>query len=156
LWAERFDRTLEDVFSVQDEVTAKIVEALIGRLTAPTPRKRPENFEAYDLCVRARVLTEESPQTAREAYLLLKRAIELEPAYAEAHGLLGYNRWLAWTHFGEPEDPNRSLAVELAERAVRYWRTRGDGMNRMANSVWRWNAIRTTPIPGRRCRTCRS
>ena len=53
LWAERFDRTLEDVFAVQDEVTGKIVEALIGRLTAPTPRKRPETLEAYDLC-RAR------------------------------------------------------------------------------------------------------
>jgi len=118
LWADRFDRTLEDVFAVQDEVTAKIVEALIGKLAGQAPRKRPEILEAYDLCVRARVLTEESPQTAREAYLLVKRALELEPAYAEAQGLLAYNRWLAWTHFGEPEDLNRSLAVELAEKAV--------------------------------------
>ena len=68
--------------------------------------------------MRARLLTEESPQTAREAYLLLKRSIELEPSYAEAHGLLAYNRWLAWTHFGEPENPNRPIAIELAERAV--------------------------------------
>ncbi|MEQ1951018.1 hypothetical protein [Mesorhizobium sp. CN2-181] len=118
LWAERFDRTLEDIFAVQDEVTARIVEALVGRLTAPAPRKRPQNLDAHDLCVRARVLTEESPQTAREAYLLLKRAVDLDPSYAEAHALLAYNRWLAWTHFGEPEDPNRALAVELAERAV--------------------------------------
>lgn len=118
LWADRFDRTLEDVFSVQDEVTGRIVEALIGRLAPQTPRKHPQSLEAYDLCVRARVLTEESPQTAREAYLLVKRALELEPAYAEAQGLLAYNRWLAWTHFGEPEELNRSLAVELAEKAV--------------------------------------
>ena len=118
VWAERFDRTVEDIFAVQDEVNGRIVEALVGRLTAPTPRKRPQSLEAHDLCVHARALTEESPQTAREAYLLLKRAIELEPSYAEAHGLLAYNRWLAWTHFGEPEDPNRTQAVELAERAV--------------------------------------
>jgi adenylate cyclase len=118
VWAERFDRTLEDIFAVQDEVNGRIVEALIGRLTVPAPRKRPQNLEAHDLCVRARVLTEESPQTAREAYLLLKRAIELEPSFAEAHGLLAYNRWLGWTHFGEPEDPNRIMAVKLAERAV--------------------------------------
>jgi adenylate cyclase len=118
LWAERFDRTLEDVFELQDEVTGKIVEALVGRLTAPTRRRRPQNLAAYDLFVRARVLTEESPQTAREAYLLLNRAIELEPSYAEAHGLLGYNRWLAWTHFGEPEDPNRNTAIALANKAV--------------------------------------
>ncbi len=117
LWAERFDRSPEDIFAVQDEVTGKIVEALVGRLTAPS-RQRPGSLEAYDLCVRARILTEQSPQTAREAYLLLKRSIELEPVYAEAHGLLAYNRWLAWTHFGEPENPNRRLAVELAEKAV--------------------------------------
>jgi TolB-like protein/cytochrome c-type biogenesis protein CcmH/NrfG len=118
VWAERFDRTLEDIFAVQDEVNGRIVEALVGRLTAQAPRKRPQSLEAHDLCVRARVLTEESPQTAREAYLLLKRAVDLDPSYAEAHALLAYNRWLAWTHFGEPEDPNRALAVELAETAV--------------------------------------
>lgn len=118
VWAERFDRTAEDIFSLQDDVNGRIVEALVGRLTSPPPRRRPRNLEAHDLCVRARVLTEESPQTAREAFLLLQRAVELEPAYAEAQGLLAYNRWLGWTHFGEPEKPNRMLAVELAEKAV--------------------------------------
>jgi len=118
LWAERFDRTVEDVFELQDEVNAKIVEALVGRLTIPTPRNRPKNFEAYDLCVRARLLTEESPQTEREAYMLLQRAVKLEPTYAEALGLLAYNRWLAWAHFGEPEDPNRRMAVTSAQKAV--------------------------------------
>jgi adenylate cyclase len=118
LWAERFDRTVEDVFALQDDVNAKIVEALVGRLTIPTQRIRPKNFEAYDLCVRARLLTEESPQTEREAYMLLLRAVELDPSYAEALGLLAYNRWLAWTHFGEPEDPNRRMAVTSAQKAV--------------------------------------
>jgi len=118
LWAERFDRTIEDVFSLQDEVNAKIVEALVGRLTLAASRNRPKNIEAHDLCMQARSLTEESPQTAREAYLLLKRSVELDPSYSEAHGLLAYNRWLAWTHFGEPQDPNRAMAVELAEKAV--------------------------------------
>ncbi|UIK01953.1 tetratricopeptide repeat protein (plasmid) [Rhizobium leguminosarum] len=118
LWADRFDRTVEDVFELQDEVNAKIVEALVGRLTIPPQRNRPKNFEAYDLCVRARLLTEESPQTEREAYMLLQRAVKLEPSYAEALGLLAYNRWLAWTHFGEPEDPNRRMAVTSAQKAV--------------------------------------
>ncbi|MBW9113604.1 adenylate/guanylate cyclase domain-containing protein [Rhizobium cauense] len=118
LWADRFDRTVEDVFELQDEVNAKIVEALVGRLTIPAQRNRPTNLEAYDLCVRARRLTEESPQTEREAYMLLQRAVKLEPSYAEALSLLAYNRWLAWTHFGEPEDPNRRMAVAFAQRAV--------------------------------------
>lgn len=118
IWVERFDRTLRDIFAVQDEVSCKIVEALVGHLAAPTLRKRPKSLEAFDLCVRARVLTEETPQTAREAWLLLKHAIELEPDYADAHALLAYNRWLAWAHFGEPEDVNRALAVGLAQKAV--------------------------------------
>ncbi|MBO9195322.1 adenylate/guanylate cyclase domain-containing protein [Rhizobium sp. 16-449-1b] len=118
LWADRFDRTVEDVFELQDEVNAKIVEALVGRLTVPTQRNRPKNVEAYDLCVRARLLTEESPQTEREAYILLQRAVQLEPSYAEALGLLAYNRWLAWTHFGEPEHPNRGMAATFAQKAV--------------------------------------
>src|SRR6185312_7498009 len=71
LWAERFDRSLDDVFKVQDEVTAKIVEALAGRLRATRlpERKKATNLEAYDLCVRGRALAFESPQAAREARL---------------------------------------------------------------------------------------
>src|SRR5262245_19565451 len=106
IWAERFDRDLEDIFAVQDEATAKIVEALVGRLTKPPPRNRPKNMDAYNLCVRARPLMEQSPQAARESCILLERAIALEPSYAEAHGLLAQNYWLHWAHFGAPETPN--------------------------------------------------
>ncbi len=118
LWAERFDRNLEDVFAVQDEVTTKIVEALVGRLTAAPARNRPKSIQAYDLCVRARVLMEQSPQAAREGHLLLQEAIALDPTYAEAHGLLAMNMWVGWAHMGEPMEPNRRIALEIAETAV--------------------------------------
>lgn len=118
LWAERYDRSLEDIFAVQDEVTAKIVEALLGRLRAPPPRNRPKNLEAYDLCVRARKLIDDSPQTAREAHLMLTRAVSLDPDYAEAYRWLAMNHWMQWVHWGEPIEPNRSVALELARKAV--------------------------------------
>ena len=118
VWAERFDRGLDDIFAVQDEVTAKIVEALVGRLMAPPPRNRPKNLEAYDLCVRARILTERSPQAAREAYLLLQKAIAIDPDYAEAHRWLALNRLIAWLHWGESMEPNRRTAMATAEKAV--------------------------------------
>jgi TolB-like protein len=119
VWAERFDRSVADIFAVQDELAAKIVEALAGRLTAPPPpRQRPHNPEAHDLCVRARALIEISPQDGREANLLLTRAIALDPTYAEAHRWFAMNRWMGWLHFGEPIEPNRRMAVEHAERAV--------------------------------------
>ena len=118
LWADRFDRNLEDIFAVQDEVTAKIVEALTGWLAPPPSRKRPKSLEAYDLCVHARNLHEQSPHASREAHLLLQHAIELDPDYAEAHRCLAYNLLIGWAIWGEPMEPNRRIAVAAAEKAV--------------------------------------
>lgn len=118
LWAERFDRSLDDIFAVQDEVTGKIVEALLGKLRAPPPRNRPRNLEAYDLCVRARKLMDDTPQMAREAHLMLTRAVLLDPDYAEAYRWLAMNHWMGWIHSTGPTDGNRKVALELAHKAV--------------------------------------
>jgi hypothetical protein len=69
----------------------KIVEALHGRLRMPPSRNRPKSLEACDLCVRARKRFDDSPQTARDAHLMLTRSISLDPDYAEAY------RWLVMT-----------------------------------------------------------
>jgi len=118
LWAERLDRDLTDVFTVQDEVTGHIVEALIGRLAPAPARNRPASMEAYDLCVRGRALIGLTPEVAREASLLFQRAIAHDPDYAEAHRWLAFNLWTGWAHWGEPMEPNRAMSVALAERAV--------------------------------------
>jgi TolB-like protein/class 3 adenylate cyclase len=118
MWAERYDRSFEDVFSVQDEVTAKIVEALSGRIGSWQPRNRPKSLEAWECCVKARKLMEESPQAWRESQMLIDRALELDPDYAEAHRWQAMNLWIGWAHWGEPEDPTRRLALEHADRAV--------------------------------------
>ncbi|ARO30203.1 response regulator protein [Rhizobium sp. NXC14] len=118
LWAERFDRSLDDIFAVQDEVTARIVEALLGRLRAPPPRNRPKNLEAYDLCVRGRKLMDDAPQAAEEAHLMLTRAISLDPDYAEAYRWLAVNHWMGWVHSGGPTESTRGIALQLARKAV--------------------------------------
>ena len=118
LWAERFDRNLEDIFAVQDEVTGKIVEALVGRLTTTTARNRPANIEAYELCVQARGLTLQTAVAAREAILLLERAILLDPDYAEAHRWLAFNLGFGWAFWNEFREPNRARAMAEAQRAV--------------------------------------
>ncbi|SFB67309.1 TolB amino-terminal domain-containing protein [Bosea sp. CRIB-10] len=118
LWAERFDRELDDIFAVQDEVTARIVEALLGRLRTPSPRRRPKSLEAYDLCVRARRLMDDTPQAAQEAHILLTRAVALDPDYAEAYRWLALNHWMGWVHSGGPSEASRSTALELARKAV--------------------------------------
>lgn len=118
LWAERYDRSLDDIFLVQDEVAAKIVEALAGRLSQRWPRRRPKNMQAWDCCVMARRLNEQSPQAALEARVLLERALELDPDYAEAHRWLASNLWNGWVYWGEPVEPTRTLSLQHAERAL--------------------------------------
>ncbi|MEZ5831055.1 MAG: adenylate/guanylate cyclase domain-containing protein [Dongiaceae bacterium] len=119
VWADRYDRAVSDIFAVQDEVVAKVVEAMTGRLSSIPPRNRPKNLEAYDLTVRARQLTEESPQASAEAKVLLERAIELDPEFAEARRELALTCWLHWAHWGGSEAEHRQQAVDHAELAVK-------------------------------------
>jgi adenylate cyclase len=57
LWAERYDRTLDDIFALQDEITFSVVGAIEPSLRAAeierVKRKRPESLDAYDLYLRA-------------------------------------------------------------------------------------------------------
>ncbi|WFU17789.1 adenylate/guanylate cyclase domain-containing protein [Bradyrhizobium sp. CB3481] len=90
VWAERYDRKLEDIFTIQDEVTGAIVATLPGRVEAATQervkRKRTDNMAAYECVLAAKVLHHRSQRDANaEAQLLLDRAITLDPNYAHAH-----------------------------------------------------------------------
>ncbi|MBB4274079.1 adenylate/guanylate cyclase domain-containing protein [Rhizobium mongolense] len=121
LWAERFDRNLEDIFGVQDEVTDKIVEALVGRLASLPARNRPKSLEAYDICVRGRSLITaftSFPDAIREARILLNQAVSIDPEYAEAFRWLAFVYWQLWAHSIDVTEENRSRAVELARKAV--------------------------------------
>jgi TolB-like protein len=122
IWAERFDREIQDIFAVQDEVTAKIVGALVGRLIQTPVRTRTSSIEAYDLCVRARLLQATSAGSIsglREGQKLLYKALAIDPTFAEAHRWLAFNCWSAWAHCYEPMDEYRPVSVEHAERAVK-------------------------------------
>jgi adenylate cyclase len=91
LWAERYDRGLEDVFAVQDELTAEIVKALRVELgqearpgSAPT-----RSVEAYDLYLRGtELLWRLDRDSLRRARELFERALELDPRFALALGEL--------------------------------------------------------------------
>jgi len=120
LWVDRFDRDLVDIFAVQDEVVAKIVEALAGRLTAAGLRERyrPASPEAYDLCVRGRAQWVHSVDAGVTARPLFERAIELDPNYSEAYRYLATGHCMSWLHMGGPMHPFRERAVSLARKAV--------------------------------------
>jgi adenylate cyclase len=124
LWANRFDRKLEDIFAVQDEITEKIVTALDIKLLrgeqARVWRKSLKNPEARDLFYRGREkynrITKEAIAEARQ---LFEQVIELEPdsplGYAGAAGALSQEVWGGWS-----KTPAESLkyAAELAQKAI--------------------------------------
>jgi adenylate cyclase len=90
VWAERYDRKLEDIFAIQDEMTCAIVATLPGRVEAAThdraKRKPTDNMAAYECVLTARVRHHRSSREDNaEAQRLLDRALALDPNYAHAH-----------------------------------------------------------------------
>jgi adenylate cyclase len=90
VWAERYDRDLQDIFAIQDEMTRAIVATLPGRVEAAThdraKRKPTENMAAYECVLAAKVLHHRSNRDDNaEAQQLLDRALALDPNYAHAH-----------------------------------------------------------------------
>ena len=90
LWAERYDRDLEDIFAIQDEVTTSIVATLPGRVEAAArdraARLTTDNMAAYECVLTGKVLHHRSNRDDNaKAQRLLERAIELDPDYAHAH-----------------------------------------------------------------------
>ncbi|WFU91893.1 adenylate/guanylate cyclase domain-containing protein (plasmid) [Rhizobium sp. CC1099] len=120
LWAERFDRDLADIFTLQDEVVGKIVIALADALPSarPPPSRRATNLQAYDLFVRGRALATQSLRETRAARPLLVRAIEIDPDFAGAHAWLAMSHHFDALYYGESVDEHRAAARAAAEKAV--------------------------------------
>lgn len=116
LWAERYDRGLDDIFAVQDDVTDRIVRSLEVRLAgAMPPRVETAVAEAYDCLLRGREqyrrFSKDGNLAARALY---ERAIALDPGYAAAHAALAETYLHAW-FMGVPGALDR--AEELARKA---------------------------------------
>jgi adenylate cyclase len=94
LWAERYDRELQDIFAVQDEVTQKIVAALQIKLTEGEQQRfgrvPTQNLEAYECLLRGLELYHRrAPEAHAQARQLFERAVALDPQFAAAHAWLG-------------------------------------------------------------------
>src|SRR5262249_46649917 len=126
LWGERYDRRLDDIFALQDDITLSVVGAIEPSLREAeierVKRKRPDSLDAYDLVLRAIPHAYHvRPEEAAKAVPLLEQALALEAGYAGAHG------WLAWCHeilfvwAGFKED-NRAAAIRHAQAAITHGR----------------------------------
>jgi adenylate cyclase len=122
VWADRYDRTIDDIFAIQDELTMSVVAAIEPSLRQAeierVKRKRPDNLGAYDLVLRALPhIYPAMPEGAATALPLLEKALAMEPDYALAHGFAAWSHEILYARSGAREE-NREGAVHHANAAI--------------------------------------
>ena len=122
LWAEKYDRLLEDVFALQDEITMCVVGAIEPSLRKAeidrVKRQRPNNLDAYDLVLRALPFVFAGmPKEAAIAIPLLENALKLEPNYGAANAYLSWCLHARFARGGSREE-DRLAAIHHARAAV--------------------------------------
>ena len=124
IWAERFDRELTDIFTIQDEIAAHITKALKTSLTVGLQQehaqKRTDNIEAYTLYLRGRAAWEKfTPTGIHSSIELYEQAIDVDPSYAMPYaGLADSYSLLTSTLTLLPPNEGMPKAKEAAEKAI--------------------------------------
>ena len=126
IWAERYDRELEDIFAIQDEVVTTVVARLANKVTDAglvlAKRKRTESLAAYDCVLRGLDhVNRGGDDDVEEACRLFERAIELDPTYASAHaGLAMALISHYWINAYRPQTVEGTIdrALDMARRAA--------------------------------------
>lgn len=120
VWAERYDRNLEDIFEVQDEITKAIVSILPNRLrnalSEQVQRKSTANYSAYEYFLHGRWIFINTAGTDPKAVEYLTKAIEIDPKYAQSYAVLAnlyaYSRFSLGVWYEDPETKARPYIDE--------------------------------------------
>ena len=124
MWSERYDRDLEDFFSLLDEITMAVAVALQGELTDGEQVQRwigsTHNFDAWGYVVKGKsIFYKFGKQDMVKSRELFEKAVKIDPHYANA--LL----WIAWTHkidahlgYTDSIEKSLKLSFDLAQKAV--------------------------------------
>ena len=124
LWTERYDRLLQGIFVIQDEITTSIVEALKIQLgtqeTDALLARSTVNFEAYDLFLRGqRAFSSRTRENLSEAISLYRKAVELDPGFSRAYGAIAVAMTFQYRRgFTDTPLETMNLAFELAQNAA--------------------------------------
>ncbi|UCH41348.1 MAG: winged helix-turn-helix domain-containing protein [Gammaproteobacteria bacterium] len=122
VWAERYDRELEDIFAVQDELTRSIVAVLPGRVQEDVAerasRKQTDSLKAYEFMLRAKAVRDSfSADATAAARSLLEQAIALDPLYARPYMYLS-DTYLVDFLLGIEKPDTVPRMMELARKAA--------------------------------------
>jgi adenylate cyclase len=123
IWADRYDGELSDVFTLQDEITKKVVAAIEPRLLEAeglrSQTRSPEELGAWDMVIRANSLFWRLTKNETEiAIELLQRAVERYPEYAPAHSLAAFATLISGYIGARLTEPQLKDATALAARAA--------------------------------------
>jgi serine/threonine protein kinase/Tfp pilus assembly protein PilF len=146
LWSERYDRTMDDVFAIQDEIATAIAEKLKVTLTAGRDEalvRRAANLEAYELYLKGRAMF--NRREMGPAIGCLQQAIALDSAYGPAYATLAAALALLGFYGFAPAYDAMPKARQAAQRAVRLDPTLGDAHATLffinAMHDWDWSSI---------------
>ena len=176
LWSETYDRALTDLFAVQDEIAAAVVDVLELKLLPEQNerlrRHHTDSLEAYELYLRARQFSQRgNPDDDRRAVATLEQAVKVDPgfalAYVELATVLGGEAEYADTPAAMSAGKERSLAMR--DKAIELDPTRADLYFRRADLLYstRWDwagaqrdldkaaALDSKPNLGRMVNQCR-
>ncbi len=123
LWSERYDRALDDVFVIQDEIARTIVSTLrttfLADIADPTPQRYTHNLQAYSLYLKGRYCwNKRSQEGVLEAISFFKQAIAHDPDYALAYSGLSDAYALQVDYRSVPVTDGYRLAREYALKAL--------------------------------------
>jgi adenylate cyclase len=140
LWSERFDRELEDVFAIQDEIARAIADKLQITLAvgASEPLVRPStpNLEAYDLYLKGRFFVNQGGEGPRKGLEYFQQALACDPEYALAHaGIAEAYVWLGGTGILRPQEALPKIR-EAATRALELDETLAEAHLSLGRLSW--------------------
>jgi len=151
VWSERFDRTLEDVFAIQEELARTIVETLRAMtfvdLVEPATPRRTASFEAYGLYLKGRYAWNKRTQAGvTEAIRYFEQAIEEDPNYAQAYTGLADSYALQIDYRSVPVAEGFALAEQYARKSLVLDETVAETHASLAWSLfvydWDWEGSR--------------
>ncbi len=143
IWSETYNRKLEDIFTVQEDIANRIVEKLKLQIQKPAKAGRgTDNLEAYDLFLKGIYFHSKDFLSAKKAMGYFEKAIELDPDYAEAYALIS-EMYIVYAGYGlMPPAEAYALARDAAQKALRLNKQEPRAHKALAyvyfTSDWNW------------------
>ena len=123
MWAERYNREIDDIFDLQDEIAQKVASTVAGRLRLTAReiarRKPAQNLAAYDHLLRGESISADTEENNRLAIEAFEKAIELDPTCARAYTGLAQHHLIEWySDWGDSTEQCLQRALECTEKSI--------------------------------------